>query len=200
MQHACVCVIHEAHEDAAVVLCLQIAGGLRTWGFLWAADKSKSEHHKLCCHVLSSNNLFMLLYWLLQIAGGLQNLVFVPAAEKCDDSSTTTSLAATSFHLTALSCCCYLPLQLAGGLQNLVFICVRELQRQQQLPLLSTLTACSMHADFVIQWADQDAAVLVCLEEEEGLQGVFKRLRRNGHQLEKGCCEQLSPDCHSKGG
>jgi len=23
-------------------------------------------------------------------------------------------------------------------------------------------------------------------EEEEGLQGVFKRLRRNGHQLEKG--------------
>jgi hypothetical protein len=37
-------------------------------------------------------------------------------------------------------------------------------------------------------------------EEEEGLQGVFKRLRRNGHQLEKGCCEQLSSDCHSKGG
>jgi catechol-2,3-dioxygenase len=30
------------------------------------------------------------------------------------------------------------------------------------------------------------------LEEEEGLHGVFKRLRRNGHQLEKGCCEQLS--------
>jgi hypothetical protein len=28
-------------------------------------------------------------------------------------------------------------------------------------------------------------------EEEEGLQGVFKRLRRNGHQLEKRCCEQL---------
>jgi hypothetical protein len=26
-------------------------------------------------------------------------------------------------------------------------------------------------------------------EEEEGLHGVFKRLRRNGHQLEKGCCE-----------
>jgi hypothetical protein len=25
-------------------------------------------------------------------------------------------------------------------------------------------------------------------EEEEGLHGVFKRLRRNGHQLEKGCC------------
>jgi hypothetical protein len=37
-------------------------------------------------------------------------------------------------------------------------------------------------------------------EEEEGLQGVFKRLRHNGHQLEKGCCEQLSSDCHSKGG
>jgi hypothetical protein len=37
-------------------------------------------------------------------------------------------------------------------------------------------------------------------EEEEGLQGVFKRLRRNGHQLEKGCCEQLSSDCHTKGG
>jgi hypothetical protein len=37
-------------------------------------------------------------------------------------------------------------------------------------------------------------------EEEEGLQGVFKRLRRNRHQLEKGCCEQLSSDCHSKGG
>jgi hypothetical protein len=36
-------------------------------------------------------------------------------------------------------------------------------------------------------------------EEEEGLQGVFKRLRRNGHQLEKGCCEQLSSDCHTKG-
>jgi hypothetical protein len=34
-------------------------------------------------------------------------------------------------------------------------------------------------------------------EEEEGLQGAFKRLRRNGHQLEKGCCEQLSSDCHS---
>jgi hypothetical protein len=27
---------------------------------------------------------------------------------------------------------------------------------------------------------------------------VFKRLSRNGHQLEKGCCEQLSSDCHSK--
>jgi hypothetical protein len=26
-------------------------------------------------------------------------------------------------------------------------------------------------------------------EEEEELHGVFKRLRRNGHQLEKGCCE-----------
>jgi hypothetical protein len=26
----------------------------------------------------------------------------------------------------------------------------------------------------------------VRLQEEEGLQGVFKRLRRNGHQLEKG--------------
>jgi hypothetical protein len=37
-------------------------------------------------------------------------------------------------------------------------------------------------------------------EDEEGLQGVFKRLRRNGHQLEKGCCEQLSSDCLSKGG
>jgi hypothetical protein len=24
------------------------------------------------------------------------------------------------------------------------------------------------------------------VQEEEGLQGVFKRLRRNGHQLEKG--------------
>jgi hypothetical protein len=35
-------------------------------------------------------------------------------------------------------------------------------------------------------------------EEEEGLQGVFKRLRRNGHQLEKGCCEQLSSDCTQK--
>jgi hypothetical protein len=33
---------------------------------------------------------------------------------------------------------------------------------------------------------------------EEGLHGVFKRLRRNGHQLEKGCCKQLSSDCHSK--
>jgi hypothetical protein len=29
-------------------------------------------------------------------------------------------------------------------------------------------------------------------EEEEGLHGVFKRLRRNGQQLEKGCCEKLS--------
>jgi hypothetical protein len=38
------------------------------------------------------------------------------------------------------------------------------------------------------------------VEEEEGLHGVFKRLRRNGHQLEKGCCEQLSSDCHSKRG
>jgi hypothetical protein len=37
-------------------------------------------------------------------------------------------------------------------------------------------------------------------KEEEGLQGVFKQLCRNGHQLEKGCCEQLSSDCHSKGG
>jgi hypothetical protein len=35
-------------------------------------------------------------------------------------------------------------------------------------------------------------------QEEEGLDGVFKRLRRNGHQLEKGCCEKLSSDCHSK--
>jgi hypothetical protein len=30
------------------------------------------------------------------------------------------------------------------------------------------------------------AAAVVEEEEEEGLQGVFKRLRRNGHQLEKG--------------
>jgi hypothetical protein len=37
-------------------------------------------------------------------------------------------------------------------------------------------------------------------EEEEGLHAVFKRLRRNGHQLEKGCCEKLSFDCHSKRG
>jgi hypothetical protein len=37
-------------------------------------------------------------------------------------------------------------------------------------------------------------------EEEEGLHGVFKRLRCNGHQLEKGCCEKLSSDCHSKRG
>jgi hypothetical protein len=28
--------------------------------------------------------------------------------------------------------------------------------------------------------------VTLLAEEEEGLQGVFKRLRRNGHQLEKG--------------
>jgi hypothetical protein len=28
--------------------------------------------------------------------------------------------------------------------------------------------------------------MLAVLQEEEGLQGVFKRLRRNGHQLEKG--------------
>jgi hypothetical protein len=28
--------------------------------------------------------------------------------------------------------------------------------------------------------------VCSCKKEEEGLQGVFKRLRRNGHQLEKG--------------
>jgi hypothetical protein len=27
-------------------------------------------------------------------------------------------------------------------------------------------------------------------EEDEGLQGVFKRLRRNGHQLEKGCSKE----------
>jgi hypothetical protein len=39
-----------------------------------------------------------------------------------------------------------------------------------------------------------------CKEEEEGLHGVFKRQRRNGHQLEKGCCKQLSSDCHSKRG
>jgi hypothetical protein len=29
-------------------------------------------------------------------------------------------------------------------------------------------------------------ACLLLAKEEEGLQGVFKRLRRNGHQLEKG--------------
>jgi hypothetical protein len=33
---------------------------------------------------------------------------------------------------------------------------------------------------------------------EKGLQGVFKPLRRNRNQLEKGCCEQLSSDCRSK--
>jgi hypothetical protein len=27
--------------------------------------------------------------------------------------------------------------------------------------------------------------------------GVFKRLRRNEHQLMKGSCKQLSTDCHS---
>jgi hypothetical protein len=31
-------------------------------------------------------------------------------------------------------------------------------------------------------------------EEEEGLQGVFKRLRRSGHQLEKDVAEKLSSD------
>jgi hypothetical protein len=34
-------------------------------------------------------------------------------------------------------------------------------------------------------------------EEEEGLHGVFKRLRRNGHQLIKGSCKQFNTDCHS---
>jgi hypothetical protein len=34
-------------------------------------------------------------------------------------------------------------------------------------------------------------------EEEEGLHGVFKRLRRNGHQLKKGSCKQFNTDCHS---
>jgi hypothetical protein len=49
--------------------------------------------------------------------------------------------------------------------------------------------------------ASLDAAPApACHEEEEGLQGVFKRLCRNGHQLEKGCFEQLSSDCHSTGG
>jgi hypothetical protein len=33
-------------------------------------------------------------------------------------------------------------------------------------------------------------------KEEEGLQGVFKWLRCNGHQLEQRCCKQLSSDCH----
>jgi hypothetical protein len=33
--------------------------------------------------------------------------------------------------------------------------------------------------------------------EEEGLHGVFKRLRRNGHQLIKGSCKQFNTDCHS---
>jgi hypothetical protein len=31
-------------------------------------------------------------------------------------------------------------------------------------------------------------------EEEEGLHGVFKRLRRNGHQLIKGSCKQFNTD------
>jgi hypothetical protein len=35
------------------------------------------------------------------------------------------------------------------------------------------------------------------LEEEEGFHGVFKRLRRNGHQLIKGSCKELNTDCHS---
>jgi hypothetical protein len=39
--------------------------------------------------------------------------------------------------------------------------------------------------------------VLVAAEEEEGLHGVFKRLRRNGHQLIKGSCKQFNTDCHS---
>jgi hypothetical protein len=34
-------------------------------------------------------------------------------------------------------------------------------------------------------------------EEEEGLHGVFKQLRRNGHQLIKGSCKQFNTDCHS---
>jgi hypothetical protein len=33
--------------------------------------------------------IIMLLYWLLQIAGGLQNLVFVWAAEKCEETTPT---------------------------------------------------------------------------------------------------------------
>jgi hypothetical protein len=63
-----------------------------------------------------------------------------------------------------------------------------------------TLLLCRRHCVALLLCCRHCAALLLKKKEEEGLQGVFKRLRRNGHQLEKGCCEQLSSDCHSKGG
>jgi hypothetical protein len=42
-----------------------------------------------------------------------------------------------------------------------------------------------------------DNSLLYLLEEEEGLHGVFKRLRRNGHQQIKGSCKQFNTDFHS---
>jgi hypothetical protein len=112
------------------VLCLQIAGRPRTWGVLRAADKSKSEHHKSCCHVPSFNTLFMLLYWLLQIAGCLQNLVFIWAAENCEDSSSRPFFPPSRHAACMLMCnsmasrgrCCFgLPAD-CGWSQNLGFL------------------------------------------------------------------------------
>jgi hypothetical protein len=64
--------------------------------------------------------------------------------------------------------------------------------------LAPVFEASSSAWEFINSSALVGLAMVVCLaigsnlqqEEEEGLQGVFKRLRRNGHQLEKGCCEQ----------
>jgi hypothetical protein len=50
--------------------------------------------------------------------------------------------------------------------------------------LLQSTMLLTTHTSPAINYHASAAARII--EEEEGLQGVFKRLRRNGHQLEKG--------------
>jgi hypothetical protein len=53
----------------------------------------------------------------------------------------------------------------------------------------SSLSSVSDSNLYILQYrrrAELGRLTLAQQEEEEGLQGVFKRLRRNGHQLEKG--------------
>jgi hypothetical protein len=55
----------------------------------------------------------------------------------------------------------------------------------------STATAdrhqsCATNQAVKLSMMHRTAVCPYVIEEEEGLQGLFKRLRRNGHQLEKG--------------
>jgi hypothetical protein len=58
--------------------------------------------------------------------------------------------------------------------------CLETAAQDHRASVLVFSNAQQLCAWYVMQQGEREQ------EEEEGLQGVFKRLRRNGHQLEKG--------------